>query len=283
MRSWPSPRPRNPAPSIPSLAPSSTARGNDPSTSLRPPATRSSPAPAHRPSPGDTRWRCRRPEGLPDDLDERVDRLSAQGLTTFVVRRDGDLVGVVAVSDRVRPGAEGTVRRLRDMELEVAMVTGDRRATAQAIASSIGIPRVLAEVLPSGKVGEVARLQAEGHRVVFVGDGINDAPALAQADVGIALGTGTDVAIQAADVSLLGGGIEGVADAVDLARRTYRVIAQNLFWAFAYNVVMIPLAVFGVLTPAWAAAAMAASSVSVVANALRLRRFRRSSRTLESV
>ena len=225
----------------------------------------------------------RRPEGLPGDLDEQVDRLSAQGLTAFVVRRDGDLVGVVAVSDRVRPGAEGTVRRLSDMDLEVAMVTGDRRATAQAIASSIGIHRVLAEVLPSGKVGEVARLQAEGHRVMFVGDGINDAPALAQADVGIALGTGTDVAIQAADVSLLGGGIEGVADAVDLARRTYRVIAQNLFWAFAYNVVMIPLAVFGVLTPAWAAAAMAASSVSVVANALRLRRFRRSSRTLESV
>ena len=225
----------------------------------------------------------RRPERLPDDLDEQVDRLSAQGLTTFVVRRDGDVIGLVAVSDRVRPEAATTVGRLRGMGLEVAMVSGDRRSTAEAIASSAGIRRVLAEVYPEGKVDEVAGLQAEGHRVVFVGDGINDAPALAQADVGIAVGTGTDVAIQAADVTLLGGGLDGVADAVDLARRTYRVIEQNLFWAFAYNVVMIPLAVFGVLTPMWAAGAMAASSVSVVANALRLRRFRRSSRTLELV
>jgi Cu+-exporting ATPase len=224
-----------------------------------------------------------RPERSPEDLDEQLDRLSAQGMTTFVVRRDGDVIGLVAVSDRVRPEAATTVGRLRGMGLEVAMVSGDRRTTAEAIASSAGIGRVLAEVYPEGKVAEVARLQAEGHRVVFVGDGINDAPALAQADVGIAVGTGTDVAIEAADVSLLGGGLDGVADAVDLARRTYRVIEQNLFWAFAYNVVMIPLAVFGVLTPMWAAGAMAASSVSVVVNALRLRRFRRSSRTLESV
>ena len=213
----------------------------------------------------------------------QVDRLSGDGLTTFVVRRDGDVIGLVAVSDRVRPEAGATVGRLRDMGLGVALVTGDRRTTAEAIASSVGIPRVLAEVFPGGKVDEVERLRHEGHRVVFVGDGINDAPALARADVGIAVGTGTDVAIEAADISLLGGGLAGVADAIDLARRTYRVIAQNLFWAFAYNAVMIPLAVVGVLTPMWAAGAMAASSVSVVVNALRLRRFRRSSRTLDGV
>jgi Cu+-exporting ATPase len=224
-----------------------------------------------------------RPERLPEDLDEELDRLSAQGLTTFVVRRDGDVVGLVAISDRVRSEAAATVARLRSIGLDVAMVSGDRRTTAEAIASSAGIRRVLADVYPEGKVDEVTRLQVEGHRVAFVGDGINDAPALARADVGIAVGTGTDVAIEAADVTLMGGGLGGVADALDLARRTYRVIAQNLFWAFAYNVVMIPLAVFGVLTPMWAAGAMAASSVSVVLNALRLRRFRRSSRTLESV
>jgi P-type E1-E2 ATPase len=157
-------------------------------------------------------------------------------------------------------------------------VTGDRRATAASIADQVGIDRVLAEVFPEGKVGEVTRLQAEGHHVVFVGDGLNDAPALATAEVGIAMGSGTDVALAAADVNLLGGSLSSVVDALELARATYRVIAQNLFWAFAYNVVMIPLAVAGVLSPMWAAAAMALSSVTVVLNALRLQRFHRSDR-----
>jgi cation-transporting ATPase V/Cu+-exporting ATPase len=162
---------------------------------------------------------------------------------------------------------------MHGLGLEVAMVTGDRVSTAEAVAERTGIDRVLAEVLPQDKVREIERLQADGHRVVFVGDGINDAPALARADVGLAMGTGTDVAIAAADVNLLGGSLAAAADALVLTRRTYRVIAQNLFWAFAYNVVMIPLAVLGVLNPAWAAAAMALSSVTVVLNALRLRRF----------
>ena len=163
--------------------------------------------------------------------------------------------------------------RLRALGLEPAVVTGDRRATAEAVAAGAGIDRVLAEVFPEGKVEEVRRLQAEGRSVVFVGDGLNDAPALAAATVGIAMGTGTDVALAAADVQVLGGSLRSVADALDLARRTYRVIAENLVWAFAYNAVMIPLAVLGLLSPMLAAAAMALSSVSVVANALRLRRF----------
>jgi P-type E1-E2 ATPase len=246
------------------------------------------PAAGHRVEPGagaaalvgDETVRVGRPVDLHSEMAVEADRLARSGLTPFVVEPGGVLVGLISVSDHVKPDAVSAITRLRSMGLEVAMVTGDRRATGEAIAATAGIDRVLAEVFPDGKVAEVIRLQEEGHRVVFVGDGINDAPALVQADVGIAVGTGTDVAIQAADVTLLGGSVEGVADALDMARRTYRVIAENLFWAFAYNVVMIPLAVFGVLTPMWAAAAMAASSVSVVLNALRLRRFHRSSRRL---
>jgi heavy metal translocating P-type ATPase len=222
---------------------------------------------------GGARVRVGRPEKLPASLSDGLERLTTRGLTAVAVWRDECPIGLVGVSDRLKADAVPTVRRLHDLGLEVAMVTGDRRATAEAVAGEVGIDRVLAEVLPASKVEEVRRLQAEGRRVAFVGDGINDAPAIAQANVGVALGTGTDVALEAADVRLLGGSLSSVADAVELARWTYRVIVQNLWWAFAYNLVMIPLAVFGVLTPMWAAGAMAASSVSVVANALRLTRF----------
>jgi Cu+-exporting ATPase len=219
--------------------------------------------------------RVGRPEGLPKALAEGVERLARKGLTPFAVWRGGVPYGLVSVSDAVKPEASRSIERLRTLGLEVGLVTGDRRTTAAAVAEQVGIRRIAAEVLPEGKVREVQRLQAQEHRVIFAGDGLNDAPALAQADVGIAMGTGTDVALAAADVNLLGGTLTSVADAVQLARKTYLVIKENLFWAFIYNVVMIPLAVFGVLTPMWAAGAMAASSVTVVLNALRLRRFSR--------
>ncbi|MBA3690076.1 MAG: cadmium-translocating P-type ATPase [Actinobacteria bacterium] len=217
--------------------------------------------------------RVGRPEDLPPGLADEAERLARSGLTPFAVWRDGIPMGLLSVGDRVKPEAAEAVRRMHAMGLEVAMVTGDRRTTAQAIAAEVGIDRVLAEVFPEGKVEEVARLQAAGRRVIFVGDGLNDAPALAKAHVGVAMGTGTDVALAASDVNLLGGSLTSVGDALEVARRTFRVIVQNLFWAFLYNVVMIPLAVFGFLTPMWAAGAMAGSSVSVVLNALRLRRF----------
>ena len=222
---------------------------------------------------GGARARVGRPEGFPGPLQVQVSRWAEQGLTPFGVWRDEAPIGVIAVSDRVKPEAAAAVSRMRALGLDVVIVTGDRAATAAAIGSQVGVDRVRAEVRPEGKVEAVASLQGEGRTVAFAGDGINDAPAIARADVGIALGTGTDVALAAADVTVLGGSVSSIADAIELARRTYRVIAQNLFWAFAYNVVMIPLAVVGILNPMWAAGAMAASSVTVVLNALRLRRF----------
>jgi heavy metal translocating P-type ATPase len=217
--------------------------------------------------------------GRPDRLDGHagamIDDLAAGGATPFVVRRNGEPVGVVGVIDRLKPEAPSAIARLRARGIRVSMVTGDRGGTARAVAREVGIGDVTAEVDPVEKVEVVRRASAGDGGVAFVGDGLNDAPALAAASVGIAIGTGTDVALAAADVNLLGPSLTGVPLALELSRHTYRIIQQNLFWAFAYNVVMIPLAVVGVIEPMWAAAAMAASSVSVVANALRLRRFGR--------
>jgi cation-transporting ATPase V len=212
---------------------------------------------------------------VPAMLEATAERLEQQGKTVVWAGWDGEARGVLAVADTLKPGAREQVERLHAMGLEVAMLTGDNQTTADAIAASVGIDRVLAEVMPTDKVGEIARLQREGRTVAMVGDGVNDAPALVQADLGIAIGTGTDVAIQSSDLTLLRGDLEGVATAIELSRRTYRTIVQNLGWAFGYNTAAIPLAAVGLLNPVIAGAAMAFSSVSVVTNSLRLRRFAR--------
>ncbi len=213
---------------------------------------------------------------LPDALDEAAEALERQGRTAVFAGWDGETKGVLAVADTVKDGAAETIKRLHDLDLQVAMITGDNARTADAIAKEVGIDRVLAEVMPADKQSEVARLQAEGHVVAMVGDGVNDAPALVQADLGIAIGTGTDVAIESSDLTLMRGDLDGVVTAIALSRRTYRTIAQNLFWAFGYNTAAIPLAALGLLNPIIAGAAMGFSSVSVVTNSLRLRRFGRS-------
>ena len=207
--------------------------------------------------------------------------LAAAGKTPVRVAVDGRPAGLIAVADPVKPGAAAAIARLHGLGLRVVMVTGDRRETAAAIAAEVGIDEVVAGVLPDGKAAEVARLQEGGTRVAMVGDGVNDAPALAQADVGIAIGTGADVAIEASDVTLVSGDLSGVVTAIALSRATMRTIRQNLFWAFAYNAALIPIAAgvlyppLGILlNPIFAAAAMGLSSVTVVANSLRLRRFR---------
>jgi Cu+-exporting ATPase len=215
------------------------------------------------------------------DFADSAARLGAEGKSPLYAAIDGKLAAIVAVADPIKPSTPEAVAALHALGLKVAMITGDNRKTAEAVAKRIGIDEVVAEVLPDGKVAVVKRLRQSHGKIAFVGDGINDAPALAEADIGIAIGTGTDIAIESADVVLMSGDVRGVVDAIALSKATIRNIQQNLFWAFAYNVLLIPVAA-GVLypvnntllSPVFAAGAMALSSVFVLGNALRLRRFK---------
>ena len=216
---------------------------------------------------------------VPPELAVRADQLERDGATLAWVAEENQVAGIIAVSDPVRATSAAAVASLKRMGLEVIMLTGDRKAPAERVGRQVGVTRVIAEVLPDSKLAEVARLQAGGRVVAMAGDGLNDAPALAQADVGIAMGTGTDVAMEAGQITLMRGDLRGVRDAIALSRRTMSIIRQNLFWALIYNVVGIPVAagvlypILGLrLSPAMAAAAMAFSSVSVVSNSLRLRK-----------
>ncbi|HEX2760287.1 MAG TPA: copper-translocating P-type ATPase, partial [Rhizomicrobium sp.] len=211
-------------------------------------------------------------QGIIAERDAGITGQEALARTVIVLAVDGKFAGIIAVGDTVKPDAKSAVERLHADGVQTGMITGDNRDTAKAIAREIGIDTVFAEVLPGDKARHVQALQAEGKRVAFVGDGINDAPALAQADLGIAMGTGTDIAIEAGSIVLVKGSPLKTVEALLLSRRTFRTIRQNMFWAFFYNVAAIPLAALGLLNPMIAAAAMAVSSISVVGNSLRIRR-----------
>ena len=206
-----------------------------------------------------------------ESLDKQIDALQTNARTAVLVVVDGELAGVIGIADTVKAGSIEAIAGLKAIGMEVVMITGDNEKTAQAIAREVGIDRVFADVLPGDKVAVVKQLQSEGKRVGMVGDGVNDAPALAQADVGIAIGTGADIAMEASDVTLISGDLRGVVRSIELSKATLRAIYQNLFWAFIYNVVLIPVAMMGLLIPMLAAGAMAFSSFFVVSNSLRLR------------
>ena len=204
----------------------------------------------------------------------RMKELEAQGKTAMLISVNGKYAGLLAVADTIKQTSKAAIKRLKQMNLDVIMITGDNQQTAEAIGRQAGIDHIIAEVLPDGKADAVKKLQQKGKKVAMVGDGINDAPALALADIGMAIGTGTDIAMEAADITLIRGDLQAIADSILISRKTITNIKQNLFWAFGYNTLGIPIAAIGLLAPWLAGAAMAFSSVSVVLNALRLQRLK---------